>query len=174
MNTESWWTNSASQHIMGDVFFVGVDVGTSSARAALVSKTGSIVASASHAVHIFEPKEEFYEQSTNDIWEACCRVVQVQCLGNILKSSTQKYFSPLKTFCLVQLFVRTQSQNLEYLCPSCSVLQVCLFQTVTQGVNPACVKGIGFDATCSLAVLDKKFQPLSVSPSGIVFSFLPL
>ena len=31
---------------------------------------------------------------------------------------------------------------------------------------PAFVKGIGFDATCSLAVLDRGGKPLSVSPSG--------
>ncbi|XP_029642158.1 FGGY carbohydrate kinase domain-containing protein isoform X3 [Octopus sinensis] len=33
-------------------------------------------------------------------------------------------------------------------------------------VKPKDVKGIGFDATCSLAVLDANGQPLTVSPSG--------
>ena len=28
------------------------------------------------------------------------------------------------------------------------------------------IKGIGFDATCSLVVLDKHLMPVSVSPTG--------
>src|SRR4029079_4156594 len=33
-------------------------------------------------------------------------------------------------------------------------------------VNPADIAGIGFDATCSLAVVDERGSPISVSPSG--------
>ncbi|EEQ10033.1 Ribulokinase [Yersinia mollaretii ATCC 43969] len=33
-------------------------------------------------------------------------------------------------------------------------------------INPIQVKGLGFDATCSLVVLDKEGNPLTVSPSG--------
>ena len=33
-------------------------------------------------------------------------------------------------------------------------------------INPIQVKGIGFDATCSLVVLDKEGKPLTVSPTG--------
>lgn len=29
------------------------------------------------------------------------------------------------------------------------------------------VRGIGFDATCSMVVLDEKFHPVSVTPSGL-------
>lgn len=36
----------------------------------------------------------------------------------------------------------------------------------TSGVNPALVKGVGFDATCSLAVVNKSGQPVSVSRTG--------
>lgn len=36
------------------------------------------------------------------------------------------------------------------------------------GVDPAKVKGIGFDATCSLAVVDKAGRPVSVSRSSAV------
>ena len=40
-------------------------------------------------------------------------------------------------------------------------------QAVTEaGVTPDTVKGLGFDATCSLVVLDDAEQPLTVSPSG--------
>ncbi|KAK8847399.1 hypothetical protein IAR55_005257 [Kwoniella newhampshirensis] len=34
------------------------------------------------------------------------------------------------------------------------------------GIDPAQVKGIGFDATCSLAVVDKSGKPISVSRTG--------
>lgn len=33
------------------------------------------------------------------------------------------------------------------------------------------VRGIGFDATCSMVCLDQNGQPLSVSPSGKHISF---
>ncbi|XP_037070904.1 FGGY carbohydrate kinase domain-containing protein-like [Pollicipes pollicipes] len=36
----------------------------------------------------------------------------------------------------------------------------------SSGVDPAAVAGIGFDATCSLVVLDAALSPLSVSPTG--------
>jgi len=37
---------------------------------------------------------------------------------------------------------------------------------VTERIDSSMVHGIGFDATCSLVVLDKHFQPVSVSPMG--------
>ena len=42
-----------------------------------------------------------------------------------------------------------------------------IFQSVTQNVNKVDVVGIGFDATCSMVVLDKSGQPLSISPTGM-------
>ena len=38
-----------------------------------------------------------------------------------------------------------------------------VFQKVTENVSEAAVKGIGFDATCSLVVLDENFQPVAVN-----------
>lgn len=44
---------------------------------------------------------------------------------------------------------------------------VCVvFQRVTQGVERSRVRGLGFDATCSLVVLDQNFQPLPVTRDG--------
>lgn len=40
------------------------------------------------------------------------------------------------------------------------------FQKVTQGVERSQVRGIGFDATCSLVVLDQSFQPVPVTQDG--------
>lgn len=62
---------------MDSHYYIGVDVGTSSARAALVSGSGHMITNATHSIHIFEPEEGFYEQSSDNIWHACCKVVQV-------------------------------------------------------------------------------------------------
>lgn len=54
-------------------------------------------------------------------------------------------------------------------------LFVCLFlkQQVVQGIDVNQIRGLGFDATCSLVVLDKQFRPLPVNHEGrtIPFSF---
>lgn len=41
-----------------------------------------------------------------------------------------------------------------------------VLQRVTQGVARSRVRGVGFDATCSLVVLDQNFQPLPVTQDG--------
>lgn len=41
-----------------------------------------------------------------------------------------------------------------------------LKQKVVQGVNLHQIRGLGFDATCSLVVLDKQFRPLPVNREG--------
>ena len=42
------------------------------------------------------------------------------------------------------------------------------FQTALSesGADPTSVLGVGFDATCSLVVLDTDLRPLTVSPDG--------
>ena len=61
---------------MGETAFVGVDVGTGSVRAALVSCKGKILGSHVVPIKIHNPKPEFYEQSSDDIWSAVCNAVQ--------------------------------------------------------------------------------------------------
>ncbi|XP_054764123.2 FGGY carbohydrate kinase domain-containing protein-like [Lytechinus pictus] len=95
-------------------YFVGVDVGTSSVRATLVSENGRVVNVAVEPISIWNPCESFYEQSSDGIWRACCKTVK----------------------------------------------------DVTSDGLSEMVQGIGFDATCSLVVLDKDLRPLSVSHSG--------
>lgn len=58
-------------------YFVGVDVGTGSARAALVSSKGKIIKLATCPLEIFHPAPNFYEQSSDNIWSAVCHVVKV-------------------------------------------------------------------------------------------------
>jgi ribulose kinase len=41
---------------------------------------------------------------------------------------------------------------------------------VSKNVASNAVKGIGFDATCSLAVVDVEGNPLSISPTGKDFN----
>ncbi|XP_026521737.1 FGGY carbohydrate kinase domain-containing protein isoform X2 [Notechis scutatus] len=95
-------------------YYVGIDVGTSSVRAALVDQFGTVMAYADHPIQIWAPQPNYYEQSSDDIWAACCIV-------------TKK---------------------------------------ITQGINISQIRGLGFDATCSLVVLDSHFHPLAVNSEG--------
>lgn len=97
------------------IFYIGVDVGTGSARAAVVDNTGSILALAERPITRHELKPNYITQSTTEIWNSIC-------------------------FC-VKSTVRDA------------------------GIDPGQVVGIGFDATCSLAVLNEKTdEPLAVGP----------
>ncbi|XP_001850540.2 FGGY carbohydrate kinase domain-containing protein [Culex quinquefasciatus] len=93
---------------------IGVDVGTGSARAALVTSTGQLLKSCVKATQTWNPLPDLYEQSSDNIWSAVCECVR----------------------------------------------------TVAAVVPKEQIKGIGFDATCSLVALDKGGQPLSVSSTG--------
>ncbi|MFI4874331.1 MAG: FGGY-family carbohydrate kinase, partial [Blastopirellula sp. JB062] len=101
---------------MNNDCFIGVDVGTGSARAGLFDGSGTLLASAAHPIQIFRPQADYVQQSSNDIWNAVCR-----CVKEAIASA---------------------------------------------GIDATRVKGIGFDATCSLAVLDEENRPVTVSPDG--------
>uniref|UniRef100_A0A7N6C096 FGGY carbohydrate kinase domain-containing protein n=1 Tax=Anabas testudineus TaxID=64144 RepID=A0A7N6C096_ANATE len=96
------------------VYYVGVDVGTASVRAALVTREGLLKSTAEEPISIWEPQCDHYVQSSTEIWEKCCTVVK----------------------------------------------------KVTQGVKRNQVRGVGFDATCSLVVLDQNLQPVPVTQDG--------
>jgi len=96
--------------------FIGVDVGTTSARAGLFDDGGRLLATARRPIALWREAGDIAEQSSDDIWQACAGAVR-----DALAEA---------------------------------------------GLRPALVKGIGFDATCSLAVLDRTGNPLSVSLSG--------
>ena len=61
---------------MEEEAFVGVDVGTGSVRAALVSCKGQILGSHVVPIQIHNPQQDFYEQSSEDIWSAVCGAVK--------------------------------------------------------------------------------------------------
>jgi D-ribulokinase len=96
--------------------FIGVDVGTSSARAGIFDETGTLLSTARYPIAIWHDAGDIVEQSSADIWAACVASVR-----SAMKEAA---------------------------------------------IPPAAVKGIGFDATCSLVVLDRTAQPLTVSLSG--------
>jgi len=54
-----------------DRFYLGVDVGTGSARAALFDANGTMVGMGTCPIEMFRPAEDFAEQSSDDIWRAC-------------------------------------------------------------------------------------------------------
>lgn len=96
--------------------FIGIDVGTGSARAGVFTAEGRMLAHATAPISRWTPRPDFVQQSSFEIWGAVCRVVR-----EAVKEA---------------------------------------------GIDACSVKGIGFDATCSLVVLDRDFQPVSVSPDG--------
>src|SRR5579863_4480444 len=96
--------------------FIGVDVGTRSARAGAFDARGVLIASARRPIQIWREAGDVVEQSSDDIWRAVCEATR---------------------------------------------------ETVAEsGLPPDAFKGVGFDATCSLAALDSAGRPVSVSPSG--------
>ena len=58
-------------------YYVGVDVGTGSVRAALVDQRGTLLAFADQPINQWEPQFNHHEQSSEDIWAACCVVSKV-------------------------------------------------------------------------------------------------
>jgi FGGY-family pentulose kinase len=53
-------------------FYLGIDVGTRSARAGIFDAHGVMLAMASEAFELFQPAVDFAEHSSSDIWRACC------------------------------------------------------------------------------------------------------
>jgi len=84
--------------------FIGIDVGTSSARAGVFDETGTLLATARNPITVWHEAGSVVEQSSSEIWTACAASVRA-----------------------------AMSEA---------------------AIPPSAVKGIGFDATCSLVVLD--------------------
>ncbi|BFZ64359.1 hypothetical protein YB2330_005502 [Saitoella coloradoensis] len=89
-------------------YFIGIDVGTSSARACIVDEAGELISEKSAPIKTWHSRRDnvdYYEQSTENIWQACCANVR-------------------------------------------SVVSAAR-------VNTKDIKGIGIDATCSMAVTNR-------------------
>lgn len=96
-------------------FYVGVDVGTGSARACLVNNAGDILKMHEEPINREELIQDHITQSSTEIWDKVCL-----CVREVLHKS---------------------------------------------GVLKDDVRGIGFDATCSLTVVDENsYDPVGVGP----------
>ncbi len=93
-------------------YFIGIDVGTGSARAGVFDASGTMFGVGRHDIALHQAEGDIAEQSSEDIWRA------------------------------VSASVRTAMAQ--------------------SAVDPASIKGIGFDATCSLVVVGTNGEPLPV------------
>lgn len=74
-----------------EIYFIGVDVGTGSVRAALVNNNGKIIKTSTCPIQTWSPKPDFYEQSSNDIWASCCKVIKVCSVIRVIKNKQCSY-----------------------------------------------------------------------------------
>jgi D-ribulokinase len=56
--------------------FIGIDVGTGSARAGIFDKGGKLLATAKQAIKLWHEPGDIVEQSSEDIWQACATAVR--------------------------------------------------------------------------------------------------
>jgi len=63
---------------LGQQYVIGVDVGTGSARAGIFDAGGKMLASAVEPIRMWQPKPDYAEQSSDDVWRAISKVVR-QC-----------------------------------------------------------------------------------------------
>ena len=56
--------------------YLGIDVGTGSARAGVFNGQGKILGTATKPIQMWRPQSDFVEQSSDDIWRACCGAVR--------------------------------------------------------------------------------------------------
>ncbi|KAK3679228.1 hypothetical protein LTR78_000789 [Recurvomyces mirabilis] len=100
-------------HVQQD-HYIGIDVGTGSARACIMNSKGDIVGLASENIGLWQPETGYYEQSTTNIWRCICSSIH-----------------------------RAMDQH---------------------SIDPSSIRGIGFDATCSLTVFSEDTdEPVSVT-----------
>lgn len=97
-------------------YFLGIDVGTGSARAGVFTINGDLLATNSHSISLYREGGSIVEQSSEDIWRAVVNAVR----GAMAQAD----------------------------------------------IKPERIRGIGFDATCSLVVLGENGEPLPVGDSN--------
>ncbi|QOL82337.1 FGGY-family carbohydrate kinase [Pseudooceanicola spongiae] len=96
--------------------YIGIDVGTGSARAGVFDGVGTLLGACSAEISTVRPQPDFAQQSSAEIWVAVCSSVRAA---------------------LAQAEVSASS-----------------------------VRGLGFDATCSLVVSDAQGGPVSIDTQG--------
>jgi D-ribulokinase len=96
--------------------YIGIDVGTSSARAGVFDEAGNLLGLARHPIATWHEAGDIVEQSSSGIWDACTVSVR----GAMADAA----------------------------------------------ISADVVKGVGFDATCSLVALARDGAPVTISGSG--------
>lgn len=96
-------------------YYLGIDVGTGSARVGLFSAKGEMVISKKENITLWSYEGVYKEQSSEEIWDKICKLTK-----EVVKKS---------------------------------------------GIKKEKIKGIGFDATCSLVAIGKDGNPVSLSKS---------
>lgn len=100
-------------------YYIGVDVGTGSARACIIDQSGSILSVHTHPISKFSAQQNHFTQSSDEIFAAVTK-----CVRSVVLSLPEQ-----------------------------------------DGIDT--IKGIGFDATCSLVVIDKNTgSSIAVGPTG--------
>ncbi len=61
---------------MAEEYVIGVDAGTGSVRAGLFNLSGQLIAHSSQDIRIWNPKEKYFQQSSEDIWAAVGHTVK--------------------------------------------------------------------------------------------------
>jgi len=73
-------------------YYIGIDVGTGSVRAALVNQSGTLIASSIHDTKTWRDPQDhhIFEQSTKDIWNAISSAIKACLLKSGVKSEDVK------------------------------------------------------------------------------------
>ncbi|KAH3901909.1 related to putative phosphotransferase [Saccharomycodes ludwigii] len=109
-------TNLVSIYPELNQYYIGVDVGTGSARACIIDSTGNILSLSERPIQKEMLVPNYITQSSTEIWHAICH-----CVRNCVKDS---------------------------------------------GVDKERIHGIGFDATCSLVVIDREtHEEIGIGPN---------
>ena len=65
-----------SKHRRDDVYVIGVDVGTGSARAGLFDFEGRMLSVAKRDITLYREAGSIVEQSSSEIWSAVCAIIR--------------------------------------------------------------------------------------------------
>ncbi len=87
-------------------YFLGVDVGTGSARVGVFDQHGKLLHSKSKEIKIHNPFPGYYEQSSKDIWASVVQLVKVCQFIAMLQNSIGRY---------LQLFIVFSKQLLPWI-----------------------------------------------------------
>jgi FGGY-family pentulose kinase len=93
---------------MSPHYYLGIDVGTGSARAGIFDTAGRMAASSSQPIKMWKPQPDHVEQSSDDIWRACCRATRAALKKSGLPPTAIKGIGVDATCSLVALDVSDQ------------------------------------------------------------------